>query len=271
MDTSGVKDFPGAGLGEVHYSNKWNDDKMYLNSGYRFNKLNTDALGNVRSQYILPDTLYFVNENGNTFSSKDRNSLNAAYEFQIDSFSSVKVTTRGTMENSIDYNNYYTESLDETGNMVNSSNRRTSGEADKKEIRSSILWKQKFRKLGRTFSLYARHSYMNSQNNGYLLSDNKYYENNLLQTNELVDQQKLNDNTSSNIGSRIAYTEALSKRSILEFNYNLSNNSRQSRRSTFEKNGVQDKYDAIVDSLSNEYSFKSTDPCSWYQLPVCEN
>ncbi len=58
----------------------------------------------------------------------------------------------------------------------------------------------------------------------------------------------------SNVGSRVAYTEPLSARSILEFNYSISNNARKSQRTTLEKNG-EEKYELIVDSLSNAYRF----------------
>ncbi len=56
--------------GGLHYSNKWNNDKIGLNSGYQYGKLNSEASGLVKSQYILPDTLYYINENGNSFNTK---------------------------------------------------------------------------------------------------------------------------------------------------------------------------------------------------------
>ena len=77
------------------YSNKWNNDKISLNTGLQYKKLNTEARGITQSKYILPDTLYYNNESGTSSSSKYRTTLNGTYEYQLDSSSSSKLTAQG--------------------------------------------------------------------------------------------------------------------------------------------------------------------------------
>src|SRR5207249_4794877 len=72
----------------------------------------------------------------------------------------------------------------------------------------------------------------------------------------ILDQQKLSESNSSAINARVSYTEPLSKRSLLEFNYSIDNNHRQSHITTLEKDAVTAKeYGKQIDSLSNDYTF----------------
>jgi hypothetical protein len=265
MSMSGDEDFGygnyyGQGLpkgwaGGMHYSNKWNGDKMHLNSGYQFNKLNVAARGVTQNQTILPGSILYVNENGNSFSSKDRHKLNGMYEWQIDSMASVKITMDGSKGSSRNLNNFHSESFNNLDDTLSIIDRQVTSITETQKFNTTLLWKQKFKKRGRTFSLSARQSYNENESTGSLTSDN-YFFNNGGTTLTKIDQQKLRDNISAGVNARGVYTEPLSKRSLLEFNYSIDNMHRQSRIATLEKTNPDSvKYVRIVDSLSNEYSF----------------
>jgi len=259
-DEFGYGDYWGEGLPKgwnagLHYSNKWNADKIHLNSGYQYNKLNTDARGNTFSQYILGDSILYTNEYGNSFNSRDRNKLNGLYEFQIDSFSSVKITANASKGNSFSQSNYHQESLNSRGDTLSIIDRETTADANNKNFNSSLLWKQKFRKQGRTLSLAAGQNYTENTAKGIYFSDNNYFKNGLLDSTKILDQQKLNESITSKINARIAYTEPLTKRSLLEFSYGIDNNHRKSGITTLEKTSPLGKYEDRIDSLSNDYSF----------------
>jgi hypothetical protein len=240
----------------IHYSNKWNADKIHLNGNYKFNKLNTEASGYTRSQYILPDTLYYVNETGNNYSSKQRSLLEGIYEWTIDSTSTLKITASGSSGTTDNMSVNNSEWLDEDGKPVRTIGQRTTSKGDNNVFNSSLTYRKRFKKPGRTISLSAQQSYTSNNSDGKLYADNKYFTNGSMTSEKIVDQKKVNESIVSTINSRLSYTEPLSKRSILEFNYSIANNHRQNRRSTLEQldpnNG---KYDQEVDSLSNDYGF----------------
>lgn len=253
--------FYGEGLPKVWnagalYSNKWDKDKTSLNTGYQYKKFNTEARGLTQSKYILPDTLYYINDNGNSYSSRFRNTVNGTYEYQIDSSSSLKVTAQGYTGKSTNINNSYSESLDASGNFVNTSNRRTSSQADNKNITATLLYRKKFKKAGRTISLNINENYNDTQSDGFLNADYKYFNGSgAVKKAETTDQQKLNNSIRSGVSSRIVYTEPLSKRAILEFNYSLNNSHGRSGITTLEKTPFTGaKYENIIDSLTNDYS-----------------
>jgi hypothetical protein len=240
----------------AHYSNKWNSDKIHLNLNYQYKKLNTEASGNTNSKYILPDTLYYINDRGNSFSSKIRNSLTGIYEYQLDSSSSIKINAQSYTGTSINFNHSLSESLNEEGGKVNSSDRRVTSDADNKAVISSLLYRKKFKKVGRTLSINVNQNYNENEKNGFLNSSYQFYlPDGQLANKRSTDQQKVSSSIGSMVNSRLVYTEPLSKKAILEFNYGLNNNNGKSSITTLEKViPGSPKYENIIDSLTNDYS-----------------
>ena len=60
-----------------------------------YKKLDVAGIGETQPQYILPDTLYYINQRNTNFSQRDRNTLNGKYEVQLDSSSSLKFVFSG--------------------------------------------------------------------------------------------------------------------------------------------------------------------------------
>jgi hypothetical protein len=259
-DEFGGSSYWGEGLpkgwnGGLHYSNKWNGDKIHLNGNYQFNKLNAESEGNTYSQYITGDSILYTNEHGNGFSRRDRNRMDALYEVQLDSLSSIKITAQGSRGNTYSHNIYEQESLNSHGDTLSLINRETTSDGDNKNFNSSLLWRQKFKKKGRTLSLSARQNYTETATRGIYFSDNNYFKNTILDSTVVLDQQKLFNNTTSAINAKVSYTEPLNKRSLLEFNYSIDNNHRLSHVTTLEKSAPLGKYENEIDSLSNDYSY----------------
>lgn len=243
--------------GGLHYSNKWNEDKIHLNGSYQYNKLNTEAQGTTVNQYILPDsTNLYTNEYGNSFRTRDRNRINGLYEVKLDSLASLKITAQGSKGTNFSKSRFHQESLNDEGDTLSIIDRETTVDGEKNNFNSSILWRQKFRKQGRTLSVSAKQNYTENISNGIYASDNAYYKNNRVDSTKFLDQQKLIENTTLQVNSRISYTEPLSKRALLEFNYSIDNNHRESGIATLEKTVPGAKlYEERIDTLSNEYSF----------------
>lgn len=240
--------------GGLHYGNKWNGDKINLNANYQYNKLNTEAQGNTFSQNIIGDTILYTNEFGNSLSSRNRNRVDAMLEVQLDSLSSLKVTAQGSQGNTYTQSTNHQESMRD-GDTLSIIDRNSTVDGDNRNFNSTLLWRQKFRKQGRTISVSGRQNYTESGSTGVYASDNNYYKNGLIDSIKILDQQKLIENKTSTINARVAYTEPLSKRSLLEFNYSIDNNQRQSQITTLEKSAPDKPYEKLIDSLSNNYRF----------------
>ncbi len=250
---------PQAWTGGAHFSNKWNTDKNNLNGNYRYYKQNIEVDGSNYSQNILSDQILYNNETRKTYNQNIRHTLSGFYEIQLDSSSNVKVNVSGNQTKGLSHAAYLGNSMDEDSNMVNTNNRTVESLGDKKNFNSSVIWRKKMQKKGRTISLNIDQSYNDQLTDGLLQSEIRFYDplTNLPDSIRLVDQKKINSLQNLSFNSRIAYTEPLWKDAFLELNYGYRLSNSEAFRNSLNKSTAPDgKYD-IVDSLfSNDYNFR---------------
>lgn len=249
---------PKSWTGGVHFSNKWLEDKRHLNLNYRYGKINTEAVGSTIEQTILPDTIYFQNNRGNKISSKYRNKIDGSYEVKLDSFSSIKITADASVSRNTSVSINDRDYLDIKGNMINSSLSTFLNTADTRTFNANIIYKKRFRKKGRTISVNLSEKMNETESNGIIGSNTDYFNAaGGLDSTLDIDQKKTRITNSNVFSTKISYTEPLHKNGFLEANYALTFNNSENKRSTFIKS-ANDKYDDVVDSLSNDYLFDIT-------------
>lgn len=260
-DQLGSGNFSGTGLpesvkGGLHYSNKWNNDKVSLSSNYLFNDLKVRSRTNTLTQNILENSVYYSNTTNEAHSDRLRNDLSGVLEIKLDSTSSIKIDAKGSLGRN-DYNNYYqTENLTEQNTVINNSNRRTQIHNNTGNESVNILYRKKFHKVGKTFSLNLTQSYNQTRQDGLLYNESHFF--NPL-TSNLLSRDTTNQNKKSTLfyqtnSAKATYTHPLSAVSFLIFNYSLSNNNSTREKLTYDL-GLNNKYDILNDSLSNKFRY----------------
>ena len=253
-------DFGGQGLprnwsGGLHFSNKWNADKNNINSSYRYQKLMLENSSNDFSQYILPDTQYFINNRSLSYSTKFRHKGNVSYDITLDSNNSVRISADGFIGQSKNFVTNNSENLYGDGSIANKSERKTNNNLNNGAFNSSLLWRRKFKKKGRTLSLNFAQKYNIGSSDGYLLNYNEFYKSNVIINRDSTDQLKLRDNNSLNVDSKISYTEPLSKKSLIEITYGYNIQKSEAAIKSFDK--ASGKYDQLNTQFSNDYKFNT--------------
>jgi len=237
----------------TNYSKKFDQDKQNLNGSYRFNKLNTAGSGNSISKSILPGNVFNTTESRDFFTSKQRNSLNGTYEYQIDSFTSIKVVANGYKGLQESYNTYRSETYNETGALSNTSNRLNSSKGDNSALNSNFILRKRFKKPGRTLSLSFDEQMRTSNTAGSLFSINKYYTS-TSSTIDTVDQMKINDIQNVGYYTRASYTEPIVKNVFLELSYGYRVSQSESKKMSYDKD-ITGKYGLLNTVYSNHYDF----------------
>lgn len=241
--------------GGLHYSNKYGKDyRQSFNSGYKFSRINADAVNSSFSRTFLPDSSWISRSNNNSFNSNSKHALNLTMDFFLDSANSIKWTTRVNKKNTETSSSSYSEILSEALDSINNSSRNSRNTGDNNSLNTTILWKHKFKKLSRTLSVNTDLNFSNSNNDGFLYSLNKFYTNGVHSRTDTIDQQQVRDNAAHGVSTKISYTEPLAKDFYMELSHMISWNSNTSDRQTFEKAG-NGKYEDIVDTLSNSFVF----------------
>lgn len=249
----GGQGLPTSWSGGMQYSKKYDNDKQNFNGSYKYNKLNTIGGSNTISQSILPGNVFNNKENTNVFSTKQRNSLNGTYEWQIDSFTSVKIRANGYSGKQNVFSEYNSETIDNFGNRIES-RRTTSAAGDNSNLNSNFLLRHRFKKAGRTISLAFDEQNRKTNTTGFLNSVNGFYDKAALKNIDTVDQMKVNDILNAGYYSRVAYTEPIVKNVFLELSYGLRISNSESKKLSYDRN-LGGKYENLNDSFSNNYKF----------------
>lgn len=240
--------------GGLHYNDKWDDDKQSLNANYKALQLHVNGESSTRSEFILPDTLYFNNDKQSFHNQILRNRANGSYEYQFDSSTSLKVTADGGIDHKETYLLDSSEARASDSSLVNNALRKTSTIGDSRVMNSNLLFRKKFKKKGRTLSFNLRETYNDNNSTGYLFSNNNYYLNGDLAKDSLTDQYKTNNSKTLSFTSKLTYTEPLSKVSSLVFNYGVSTSNSASTVNSFNKSN-DEKYTTLDSLYSNHYLF----------------
>ncbi len=249
--------FPTSYTGGLHFSNKWDKDRQNSNNTYQFNQLDVTGITTSKTQNILPDTSFVNTTEQDQAASRKRHKITSFYEWQIDSTSSLKLTVRGSAINSNTNSNFLGRSISQDNIIINETDRTTTNIDDNNTLNNNLLWKKRFLKKGRTISINSDFNFSNREENGFLFAQNTYF-NKFGQVIRFdnIDQKKVNKQNGSVINSTISYTEPIWKNTFLILNYKLNINRNNAERLTYEKSNG-DKYETLVDSLSNHFIFNT--------------
>ena len=236
----------------LQYSNKWND-KYNFNFTPRYNSQDYNNRRDKFTQTQLEDSV--LNENSTELSHVNRNSLKlrGVWDLMLDSSNSLKITANSNFYNTENDNSITSVSTGEFGTLKNSSERNSRSKSDKASLQGTILFKHKFKKDRRTFSLNADWYSLNNDGTSFLKSFNQSYLDGLPAGSRDINQMKDFKTYTQNVSAGFIYTEPLSKEYSLELGYKLSYNYGTNDQFTHSYSPGSGKFDDLVDSLSNQF------------------
>jgi len=236
----------------LQYSNKWND-KQTLNLSPKFNKQIYTNNNSRITQTQVGETQ--LNENKSTVSNVNRSNfkLNATYDVKLDSLNTIKFTARTNFYNteSDEFTNGNTTGND--GLLKNKQEKTFTTKSDKESLFASILYKHKFAKARRTFSVNGSWNTLNTNADNFLKSSNESYDGGVFSSRDDVDQNKIGEKTNQNLAVNVTYTEPVGKKFALQFAYQVTHNTGESNYLTYDYSDATGKYDLVVNSLSNQF------------------
>lgn len=236
----------------LQYSNKWND-KNTLNLSPKYNnQIYTNNKYNF-TRTLIGDSI--LNENATTITNVNRSNfkLNATYNIMLDSSNTIKLTGKSSFYSTDSKESRNAATTGESGNLKNTSSKTTSLNNDKYSLYGSILFKHKFKKARRTFSLNTDWNTLNTDNDAYLNSSNSVYADGIISSNLLQNQLSQSDKSTQNLSAKAVYTEPLSKYYSLELSHKILYNYGNNDQVTNSYSISSGKYDNFVDSLSNHF------------------
>lgn len=245
--------------GGTHFSNKWNKDKESINANYKIGMIDVSGDKNILTQQNIPATpssnAKVINSASDETFDKHmfRQKLDGTYTINLDSNATIKVMVDGTAKNNHSESDYNAQSLREDGTEVNNSTRTLTNKGDQKDFNASLLYTQKLKKKGRTFSVRVAQTNAENNNQGFLYSKNQFFnETGEFDNEKLVDQYKTSHSNTSIFNTNVTYTEPLSTAWSILFNYGLNLSQGSSDKKSFNKDG-EGNYSQLDQEFSNKF------------------
>lgn len=228
--------------------------KMEVQSNYFYSRYNpvTDQL--LSRQYILPDSTYFYNQHTRSDTRSISNRLNLTYDYVIDSMHSLRFTPSISWQDS--RNRSISEYETISGNGLRSNNGYSDNYSASKgyNFNGTLLFRKKFNKRGRTFSVSVSGNSNESDGNNDLESVNQFYNRTGFPVkNDSINQQSFTETDVKGYSARMAYTEPLFRRSLIELSASNSQNRSISDKITYDYNRNSGKHDLLNPMLTNNY------------------
>lgn len=231
--------------------------KVNVNFSYFFNNSqNTNSTVLDRQYFLTDSTSQFYSENNNSKSNNSNHRFSLRLQYDIDSVNSIILTPRFNLQD------YHSESS-LTGNTISNENQALNSTVNNYNsfingysFSNSLLYRHKFRKDGRTFSIN-----IGTDLNGKNGHTDLYYRTDYYQSTDSLDIKDQRANTGSgsfSLSTNISYTEPLSKKSILQFTYNPNYSRNNSDKETDQYDSVSQSYSIPDTSLSNQFRNETT-------------
>jgi hypothetical protein len=260
-NAGGLGDFlvrPSGGISTTHaaglnYTDKWGK-KTEVTGSYFFNFGHNDTESELYREFVNSE---FGSENysENTVSESDNinHRLNFRLEYKIDSSNSIMFRPRLTIQDNSSLSNTLGATVS-GGQEINNSNFRLNSSLDGLNTSASLLWRHKFAKKGRTFSLDVSPGYA-PKNGTYLLQSYNTFNRPIIGLRrDTLDQQTQLEASSWNIAGNAEYTEPIAKNQQLLFNYRYSFQQEESDRLLRDWLEATGKYSELNERLSNVFS-----------------
>lgn len=238
--------------GGLNYNNTWNK-KTELNASYFYNNLTLDNTRNTNRRNIVPGNEFTYLQNSSSENRSNSNRLNFSVDHKIDSFNSIKLSSvigyqQGKAKKQNDY-----ESFIPDDKILNNGFSNTDHSTEGYIINNELLYRHKFKKKGRTFSVTGAMQYNDSRAKGVQNAINNFFSNGNISLRDTLDQNTRLNSITQSYSVNANYTEPLSKRSLLEFRGFYNINQGELDRKTFDYNKTSGKYDRVNTILSNAF------------------
>jgi hypothetical protein len=229
----------------ANFNHDFNKDTE-VNGSYFYNHLDHTTSARLTRENFFPQGTFKYNESSRQDNSNDNHRLNFFVDHKIDSMNSLKLSGNASYNVTAATTGSESFLFNPSGETINSSRSLSSASGSSSRLNSSLLWRHRFNKKGRTLSSTLSFSGSVSDRVGGL----EALLSNVEKGDSLLRQRSNQESDGWNYGLVTSYVEPLGKRKYLEFNYSYKQTRNTFVRSVFDQHNNEQLQNAAV---STEY------------------
>ncbi|SHN18971.1 outer membrane beta-barrel protein [Chitinophaga sp. CF418] len=237
--------------GGLNYNNDWGE-VLKLRSSYFFNRFTSRNSFNYDRHYLLADTAYNYLQNGISLQENINHRGNAAVDIRLDKYNSLKISpavnhNTSLLKSNRRYRSYSADNtllLNQGEQVLNGNNTNTNATAD-------ILYRHRFARPGRTFSITVTPEYLRLENKGLNIARNEYYN---LGTRDSINQQTTGHSDNYSMNNNLIYTEQLSRHTALRLTEQFNISHGDYEQLAYNINHADGQYNELDNRYSDIYN-----------------
>lgn len=229
--------------------------KTEVTASYFYNQLGHDVSQDLERENFLPSGNFFFDQQSLQDNRNYNHRLNLRLDHKFSGASSLLLTANTSANKTESIQQSISQTLNAEGFRQNSSQQMTESNGQRISLESSLLWRQRLNKPGRTITAGLNFSSLGNDQEANLDALNRFFGNNpydqpLLQFSTL-------GNLNNSIGLNANYTEPLGNRRFLEANYRITRNYNEVDQQVFDIEGeLQTENELLTNKYDNTYLFQ---------------
>ena len=228
---------------------------LNVTGSYFFNSSENNNNQTGLTQTFKVDTSIYKRDTSGTFSKNLNHRINMEIAYQIDSFNSIVFKPNISFGVSSSDRASSSITVGESGFRLNESNSANRSDGTSLNSSSTLLYRRKFKKPRRTFSINLGGNLKSNNSDSYRKSFIKRYVTSTgIPTIGITDIYTNNESSGSGYNVRLSYTEPISLFQSLDFNYYYSRSNNQSTKSAFKYNELDSLYNIPDTTYSNRFN-----------------
>lgn len=241
----------------VNYRDEWGSKMQFSANYFASGTDRKNQTNSYRQNFFTNDSSSKTAEEESTLNKSTNQRIGFRWEYAIDSMNSLLITPSLSLQHSesLSYDTISTSAINPklTYNAIDGNSERTS-QRDGWTFSNNALYRHRFNKAGRTFTIGWTNSTNDSKSEGTNRSPYYYY-NPDGTLYRIRNQQQQNDQTTHSNNNTISssLTEMFGTNKVLELNYAYSNNKSNSDRNTYDYNNLSAKYDIVNKAQTNYF------------------
>jgi hypothetical protein len=245
----------------INFNDSWGPKIDFRGSYFYTDNSNNLEQNKFRRNTFPGDSASETSTYSNIINGNRTHRLNARWEYTIDSVNSLlyiaNLSRQKFKGTTIDTNVTFSDGIDK----YLATEVRTNKKDDRDGINYSgeLLYRRRFKRAGRTFTLGWRNSPSGSDSRGFNISPITAYNNDGSIASFInLNQQAFQENETGINTISTSYTEPIDRNKLFEINYAFSASNTISDKKTYDFNSGTGKYDQLNPLLSNFFDYSNT-------------
>ena len=235
----------------IYYNDKISK-KTKIGFNYTYNNNQLEAKTDTRSQYFLTDTSYTTTNSSQSFQKSESHNVNFSIVQTIDSLTELTILPKLTYTLGSNNSQSTTNFLTNNDSLRRATNTENTSKTTAYNLNTSTKLKRNFKNRDRLLLITYNLQLSDNNTDGILKSSDKFY--NSSSSDSGYNQEKTSDSKNQTHNALITYTEPVTKKIKLEFEYNyIFNLGNQNKKALDFSNGSYSLQDSLfTNSFQNK-------------------